>query len=262
MKTQISLLIILASLLFSGCASSSPPREVIVFAAASLMDAFTEIGAAFEAQRPGVAVRFSFASSSDLATQLAEGAPADVFASANARQMERVVMAGRIDETPRDFVSNHLVIIVPADNPAGIETLTDLAHPGIRLVLAAPGVPARDFAEQMLANAAADPGYPPDFAAQVLDNLVSEESNVRQAAAKVALGEADAGIVYRSDVTHDLASQAQWIAIPDHLNVTAVYPIAALADTRRPELTRAFIDFVLSQEGQAILKRWGFDARP
>jgi molybdate transport system substrate-binding protein len=241
-----------------------PVEEVTltVFAASSLTDAFTEMGQVFEEQHPGATVQFNFGASSDLATQLAEGAPGDVFASANTRQMENAAAAGRIAGDPAPFLTNSLVLIVPADNPAGIETLTDLAHDGVKFVSAAPDVPIRGFTEEMLDNAAADPAYGEEFKTAVLANLVSEETNVRQLAAKVVLGEADAGVVYQSDVTPDIADQVQVIEIPDALNVVAVYPIAAISDSASPETAQAFLDLILSDEGQAILAKWGFGPRP
>jgi molybdate transport system substrate-binding protein len=233
-----------------------------VFAASSLTDAFAELGLLLEGRQPGLTVLFNFASSSDLATQLAEGAPADLFASANARQMENAVAAGRIAGEPVDFLTNSLVIIVPADNPAGIETLADLANEGLKFVSALPDVPIRGFTEQMLDKASADPGYDAGFKTAVLANLVSEEANVRQLAAKVALGEADVGVVYRSDVTADIAGQLQVVEIPEELNVIAVYPIAVVNDAVNPESAQAFVNLALSAEGQAVLARWGFGPRP
>jgi molybdate transport system substrate-binding protein len=205
-----------------------------------------------------VTIRLNLAGSSELATQLAEGAPADVFASANARQMQNAVDAGRIAGEPVNFLTNSLVVIVPADNPAGIETLADLAIAGVRFVSAAPDVPIRDFTEQVLDRAMAGPEYGEGFKESVMANLVSEEANVRQLAAKVALGEADAGIVYISDVTPDIADRVQVVEIPESVNVVAAYPIAVVNDSAYPELAQALIDFVLSDEGQAILHRWGF----
>lgn len=226
-----------------------------VFAAASLTDAFEEIATHFEAAHPGVEVVFNFAGSSDLAAQLAEGAPADVFASANTRQMTAAQDAGRIAGEPRIFARNRLVLIVPADNPAGIESLADLADGGILLVVAAEGVPVRDYTNTMLDNLAADLGE--DYREAVLNNIVSEEANVRQVAAKVALGEADAGIVYRSDVTPDLAAQVIALPIPDEYNTLATYPIAVISDSEQPALAQAFVDEVRSLRGQLILTRWG-----
>lgn len=231
--------------------------ELVVMAASSLTDAFDEIAVAFEAANPGADVLPNYASSSSLATQLVEGAPADVFASANASQMNVAADGGRIVGEPVVFLTNRLTIIVPADNPGGLESYADLAKPGIALVLAAPDVPVRDYSDQSIAlmgDAA--------FQAAVYANLVSEEPNVRQVATKVSLGEADAGIVYTSDVTPDIAASVLQIPIPDELNVIATYPIAVVEGAPAGDLAQAFVDFVLSAEGQAILAKWGFGPRP
>jgi molybdate transport system substrate-binding protein len=233
-------------------------RVLTVFAAASLQDAFTEIAAGFEATRPGLKVVFNFASSATLATQLVEGAPADVFASANERQMTVVQAAGRLAGVPRPFARNRLILIVPRDNPAQISGLRDLARPGVKLIVAAKVVPVREYTEMMLDRFAALPDYGPGYRAAVLSNVVSEEANVRQVSAKVALGEADAGIVYQSDVTPDLAPQVIAFPIPDALNTIATYPIVALTEATDPTLAEAFITYVLSEPGQAVLARWEF----
>ena len=233
------------------------PQELTVFAASSLTDAFHELAEAFEAQNPGVEVVLNFAGSSQLAAQLSEGVAADIFASANPAQMQGVIEAGRIETGSETlFVSNRLTIVVPADNPAGISALADLAQPGVQLILAVEGVPVREYTDDIVAAMAAD------FQEKFYANLVSEEDNVRQVSAKVALGEADAGIVYTSDVTPDIANQVQQIAIPDAQNVIAAYPLAPLSDAPEPELARSFIDFVLSEEGQNILSNWGFGPSP
>jgi molybdate transport system substrate-binding protein len=231
--------------------------ELVVMAASSLTDAFDEIAVAFEAANPGADVLPNYASSSSLATQLVEGAPADVFASANASQMNVAADGGRIAGEPVVFLTNRLTIIVPADNPGGLESYADLAKPGIALVLAAPDVPVRDYSDQSIAlmgDAA--------FQAAVYANLVSEEPNVRQVVTKVSLGEADAGIVYTSDVTPDIAASVLQIPIPDEMNVLATYPIAVVEGAPAGDLAQAFVDFVLSAEGQAILAKWGFGPKP
>lgn len=244
-------------LLLIGCrtTASNESTQIIVFAASSLTDAFNEIEAAFEAQHTGVDVVMNYASSSQLATQINEGAPADVFASANLAQMQVVQDAGSITATPSIFATNRLVVITPSANPA-VATLNDLTKPDLRIVLAAPGVPIRDYTDQMLAALAADPAYEQAYADAVYANLVSEEENVRQVVAKVALGEADAAVVYASDVTPDVAAQITQIDIPDAYNVLAQYPIAITKDAS--DTARQFVDFVLSEAGQAILTNWGF----
>lgn len=236
----------------------APTRTVTVFAAASLTNAFEEIAEGFEAANEGVNVVFSFAGSSDLAAQLISGAPADVFASANNTQMTVAVEGGHITDSPQTFARNQLVLIVPADNPAGITSLQDLAKEDVKLIVAAPSVPVREYTDLMLEQIAADPAYGPQYRDAFMANVVSEEQNVRQVSAKIALGEADAGIVYRSDVTPDLNEQVIAFPIPDELNTIASYPIAVVTDSAAPELARAFVDYVLSDEGQGILQRWNF----
>lgn len=232
--------------------------ELIIFAASSLTDVFEELGQQFEAEHPQVDVIFNFGASSTLAAQLAEGAPGDVFASANTAQMEVVCESGRINEQPRIFAHNRLVVAVPVDNPADIQSLDDLASPGVKLVLAAEGVPIRDYTERMLSLMAADPAYGEAYRAAVLANLVSEEDNVRQAVTKVALGEADASIVYYSDITAALGESVLALDVPDAFNTLADYPVAVIADSPNPELAQAFVDLLLSPQGQAIIERWSF----
>lgn len=242
--------------------SPASEKELIVFAASSLTDAFTEIGTEFEAANPGITVTFNFASSSDLATQIIEGAPADVFASANEKQMQNVDTAEGLGSTPIAFLTNRLVVIFPADNPGQIRALNDLGNDNRRLVLAGPDVPIRLYSDEVIAKLDANEGFEPGFAERVYANLVSEEDNVRQVAAKVALGEADAGIVYNSDITPDIADEVGRLDIPDEFNVVAVYPIAVGPFATHPEESEIFIDFVLSETGQSILQKWGFGKAP
>lgn len=238
--------------------AAQPAQTVTVFAAASLTSAFEQIALDFEAACPGVDVVFNFAGSATLAAQLAEGAPADVFASADERQMAAAADSGRITALPAIFAHNRLAIITPADNPAGISTFRDLAAPGLRLVLAAPGVPVRAYTDEMLARVASNRQIGPAFSEAVLANVVSEEDNVRQVAVKVQLGEADAGVVYTSDAVLEPAL-VQVIAIPRMINPRASYPIAPLADSAQPALAADFIAAVLSAEGQAVLAGFGFE---
>jgi molybdate transport system substrate-binding protein len=258
MKKIVVMTLFVVCVLSLWSAGAQDAQTLTVFAASSLTDAFEEIATAFEAANPGVDIAFNFASSSDLATQLSEGAPADIFASANARQMTVATDAGRIAGRPYTFVKNRLVLIVPADNPADIQSLRDLANEGVNLVIAAPDVPVRDYTNTMLDRLAADPGYGEEYRTAFLANVVSEEENVRQVSAKVALGEADAGIVYLSDVTPDIADEVLALPIPDALNTIATYPIAVTNDSANPELAQAFVDFVLSDAGQDALVSWGF----
>ena len=233
-------------------------ETLIVFAASSLANAFEAIAIRFEAENPDVDIIFNFASSSDLAAQLTEGADADVFASANIRQAARAREAGRLGSALTIFAKNRLIIIVPDDNPAAIMSIDGLAYAGVSLVVAAPDVPARIYTDLVLTQLAADPAYGEAYRMAVIANIVSEEQNVRQVAAKIALGEADAGIVYVSDVTPDIADQVMTIAIPDSVNTLANYPIAITNDAAHSERARAFVAFVASGCGQQILQMWNF----
>lgn len=233
--------------------------ELTVFAAASLTEAFTQIAADFEAANPGTTVVLNFAGSQQLAQQLDQGAPADVFASANNRQMQVAVAAGRVAaEAPQEFVNNRLVVVVPSDNPGDVATLQDLARPGLKLVLAAADVPVGAYSRDYLDKATTSGAFPADYSEMLLANVVSYEQTVKAVLTKVVLGEADAGIVYTSDVTPDVTDQVQQIAIPDELNTIASYPIAPVSDTAQPELAAAFIEYVLAPAGQATLAGFGF----
>jgi molybdate transport system substrate-binding protein len=233
------------------------PRTLTVFAAASLTGAFSEIGHNFEAANPGVTVALNYAGSQTLSTQLIQGAAADVFASANKAEMDMAVAANLVLQgAPKNILTNKLIVILPATNPGNVQTLQDLARPGLKLVLAAKTVPVGKYALQALDRMSKDPSFGTDFKTKVLANMVSEENDVKQIVAKVQLGEADAGIVYNSDPI--AAPELKTIAIPDNLNVIATYPIAALTNARQPELASGFIAYVLSAGGQAVLKKWGF----
>ena len=235
------------------------PQTLTVFAASSLTDAFTEIGKAFEAVHPGVTVTLNFAGSQALRTQIEEGAPADVFASASGKEMDTLVTDGFVtQDVPQIFLTNKLIVILPANNPAALETLEDLAKPGIKLVLAAEAVPVGNYARQALDKMNGPFGA--DFKDKVLANVVSNEDNVKQVVTKVQLGEADAGIVYTSDAI--AAPDLKTIEIPADLNVIAKYPLAPLVKSANADLASQFVAYVLSGEGQAILKKWGFGSIP
>jgi molybdate transport system substrate-binding protein len=255
--------ILLASMLgtacASGCSSSgaggaggedSGGGEITVFAAASLTQAFTEMGAVFEEQT-GTTPKFNFASSSDLAVQITEGAPADVFASADTVQMGVVEDEG-LAENPKDFVTNQLVILTPADNPAGIHSPDDLTEDGVKVVLAAPEVPAGNYARQAFNKLGIEE--------EVEANVVSNEDDVKQVVTKVQLGEADAGVSYVTDVTSNVEGDVSEVDFPPEVNdeVVAVYPITVLSDAPNSEGAQEFYDLVLSDEGQQVLASHGF----
>ena len=234
-------------------------RTLTVLAAASLTESFTEIGAMFEGLNEGVTVSFNFAGSQALAGQLEQGADADVFASASERYMTSAIDAERVNaDDSRIFVNNRLVVVYPATNPGEVAELKDLAKPGLKLVLADESVPVGQYALDFLDKATADASFDPQFKDNVLNNVVSYEDNVKGVVTKVSLGEADAGIVYVTDITADAVEQTSTIDIPDALNTIATYPIAPISDSKFPELAQAFVDFVLSEEGQAVLAKYGF----
>ncbi len=233
--------------------------SMTVFAAASLTDAFAEIATAMRNANPDLEITYNFGGSQQLVTQLADGADADVFASANAAQMTAAEDAGVIASESTVFIRNRLAIIVPADNPAGIDDPGDLANDDLKLVVAHPDVPVGRYTLEMLDKMSSGPKYGEAFRSEVESNVVSQEDNVRQVVTKVQLGEADAGIAYVSDVTPDLTDDVTIIEVPDEHNIIAEYPIAAVSDGDA-ELAQAFIDFVLSDDGQAILEGWGFTA--
>ncbi|MPZ99554.1 MAG: molybdate ABC transporter substrate-binding protein [Dehalococcoidia bacterium] len=239
----------------------TPGGTLSVFAAASLSEAFRAIGNAFEAEHPDVSVEFNFAGSSALATQVEQAAPSDVFASANMEQMQRLVDADLITSDPRVFAQNLPVIVVPADNPGEVSSAADLADSGLSLVLALEDVPAGQYARDVFANLAGEPEYGAGFEEEVLDNVVSSEEDVRAVLVKVELGEADAGVVYKTDAAVTPGT-VRVIEFPVASNVIANYPIAGTADTDNPEAAAAFIDFVLGETAQGILTAAGFDPAP
>jgi molybdate transport system substrate-binding protein len=232
--------------------------SITVFAAASLTDAFNEIGSAFKADNPGTSVTFQFGGSSGLRTQLEQGARADIFASADTVQMGLAKDKGIVGDDGRIFVQNSLVVITPSGGTPRVTKLADLGNSGIKLVLANASVPVGNYARQVFGNMETDPAYGAGFSDKVLANLVSEESDVKAVVAKVQLGEADAGVVYGTDVTASVAPQLKTIAIPTALNVVAQYPIAITEDAANVDLAQAFISYVLSAKGQSILKKYGF----
>ncbi|MGJ9421196.1 molybdate ABC transporter substrate-binding protein [Aeromicrobium sp. CF3.5] len=228
---------------------SDAPQDVTltVFAAASLTDSFTEIGRNFEAENPGVSVRFSFDGSSNLVAQIRQGAPADVFASANPENMTKATDDDLTDAEPVTFATNTLQIVTPPDNPAGVESLADLADADTKVVLCAPEVPCGDATTQVEENAGID------------ISPVSEEQSVTDVLNKVITGEADAGLVYVTDVT-GAGADVRGITFPESDSVVNDYPIAPLTNSENPDVAQAFTDFVVASESQAILQSAGFGA--
>jgi molybdate transport system substrate-binding protein len=242
--------------------ADSAPSTLTVFAAASLTGAFRELGRILEARRPGLTVRFNFAGSQQLALQIDQGAPADVFASADQRWMNGVRQQGEVAGEAPVFARNRLVVIVPRTNPARIRGLPELVRRGTKIVLAAEAVPAGKYSREVLQKLASRRECPERYDRRVLANVVSQEENVKSVVSKVQLGEADAGFVYRSDVTPAVARYVSVIDIPDESNVLAEYPIAVLTSAQNPEAARLFVALVRSDTGQRILRQHGLIPAP
>jgi molybdate transport system substrate-binding protein len=238
----------------AATSTASSGSAITVFAAASLKEAFTRIADDLKAKGVLSEVTFNFAGSQALATQLSQGARADVFASADERNMSAAIASGAVGtQATRPLLTNRLVVVAPKDG--SVRLLHDLARPGVKVVLAAPSVPAGNYSVQALENLSAAPEYGADFGDRVLANVVSREENVRQVLAKVALGEADAGIVYATDADN---GDVTTIPIPEQYNVVARYYIAPTLNTANPEGAWRFVEYVLSPEGQAVLAEYGF----
>ena len=224
--------------------------ELVVLGAASLTESFGALAEDFEASHDGVEVSLSFGPSDGLATQIIEGAPADVFASASGTWMDAVETDGPGAEERTDFVRNRLTLITPPDNPADVGSIENLGEPGIKLVLAAKDVPVGGYAREALANAG--------VAEEAETNVVSNEEDVKAVVQKVLLGEADAGIVYVTDVTPDVVDEVNEIDIPKDINVIATYPIAVVAGSENAELGSEWIQLVMSPQGQELLRSYHF----
>ncbi|RFA08563.1 molybdate ABC transporter substrate-binding protein [Subtercola boreus] len=226
-------------------ATTAPAGAITVFAAASLKATFTKLGTDFQAANPGTTVTFSFAGSSDLVTQITGGAPADVFASADTKNMTKLTDAALVSGTPVDFATNILEIATPPGNPAGVTSFQDLANPDIKTVICAPAVPCGAATVTV------------ETATGVTIPAVSEESAVTDVLGKVSSGEADAGLVYATDV-QGAGSTVEGVPFTESSKAVNTYPIAALSDTKSAGLAQAFIDYVTGTEGQAVLSAAGF----
>jgi len=246
---------VLATLVLGACSSSTgggtggtaASTTLTVFAASSLTAAFNQIGHDFEAANPGTTVTYNYGSSTDLATQIGSEGTADVFASASGTAMDSVEKdPGAEDRT--DFATNQLVIITPTDDPAEISSLEDLGKPGVQLVLGAEGVPVGDYARQMLDENG--------LTERVMPNVVSNEPDDASVVAKVQSGEADAGIVYTSDIASN--ADVRGVTIPAKQNVIATYPIAVVTGAGNAELASSFVTYVTGSEGEATLTQFGF----
>jgi molybdate transport system substrate-binding protein len=242
-----------AALLVTACGSSGATggapageqRTLTVFAAASLTEVFSELEPRFEELHPGVDVVFNFGASSDLAQQIVNGGPADLFAAASTSTMQTVAAAGLVDGEPTVFATNVLQIVTPPGNPAGITSFADLARPDLQVVVCAPQVPCGAATERI------------EQAAGVTLSPVSEEPDVKSTLGKVVTGNADAGLVYATDV-HAAGDDVQGVAFPEAAQAVNDYPIAVIADATAADPARAFQELVTGAEGRAVLGSAGF----
>lgn len=229
-----------------------------MFAASSLAEAFSAVKDSFEAVHPDLSVTLNFAASSQLVIQLDQGARADVFASADQFQMDRARAANLIEGADHVFATNRLVVITPRNNPGNVERIEDLGRPGLKLVTSQDEVPIGAYTRAALEKMSGDAAFGLDFAQRAAANVVSREANVRQIVVKVQLGEADAAIVYATDVTPAATNRLRTVPIPAEFNTVVSYPVAAVRNPPNPSHGREFIDYLLSVDGRRILAEWGF----
>ncbi len=256
------LLAALLTIALVGCAgdgaspSTGAGRELVVYAAASLTGVMTDIAAAYEAASPASSIVLSSDSSAALETKIEQGAPADVFLSADTASPQALIDRGLAAGDMVVFAVNELAVIVPADNPAGLVSPADLARPGVKVIAAGEAVPITRYAVRLVANLAAEPGYPSDFEAAYTANVVTREDNVSGVVAKVALGEGDAGIVYRTDARG--SDRVKTIEVPPGANVPATYGSVVVRASARRVAAAAFLAWLAGPDGQGILAAHGF----
>jgi molybdate transport system substrate-binding protein len=254
--TSSAILLGCASL--AGCATATPQTDLTIFGAASLKDVLDDLATAYEAAHPEMAVTLSSDSSAALATQIEQGAPADVFLSADRTNAQRLVDDGFASGDAIDFAANAVTIIVPADDPGDVATPADLGRAGLKVIAAGEAVPITSYATQLIDALAGEPGYPADFSASYRANVVSREDNVRAIVAKIELGEGDAGIVYRTDAI--ASNGVETVDLPGDIAVVATYAGVVVSASPDREAARMFIDWLTGPDGQAILAEHGFGA--
>ena len=237
-------------------AAPAPKVDLTIYGAASLKGALEAAKAAYETANPGSTLTISTDSSSALETQIEQGAPADVFLSADTSNPKKLVDKGLAEGDSVTFAGNKLTVIVPAGNPAGIMTPADLARAGIKVIAAGDEVPITKYATQLIANLAKESGYPADFAAGYTANIASKEDNVKAVVAKIELGEGDAGIVYVTDAK--ASTKVETIDVPDAANVPATYAGVVVKASANAVAAKAFLDWFAGPDGQAILSGFGF----
>lgn len=269
-RHALMLFVLLCTLFLAACGGSTSSTTstvttgpavttLNVFAAASLKESFNVIAAKYTRAHPNITIKLNFAGSQILEQQIASGAPADVFASADQTNMQKAVDAGLVGNS-QVFVKNRLTVILSAANPGNINSLKDLSRKGVKIDIGAPAVPAGKYSLQVLAKMAQSSNYGPAYENAVKANFVSQETDVKAVVNKVQLGEVDAGFVYVTDVTAAVSNKIKMIDIPDNFNVIAQYPIAVAKSSAHSNDARAFVQYILSPEGQAVLQQYHFIA--
>lgn len=254
-----ALAVSLGTILTPVTSSAVEKKEVTIFAAASLVNAFKDIKKDFESAHPGVTVTCNFAGSQQLRAQVENGATPDVFASANLDEIKALAVKGYVNEKDSAvFARNKLVIAVNAQSEKSVKSLKDLASPGLKLVLADASVPVGKYTIKFLDAASKDAAFGPGYKDAVLKNVVSYETNVRAVLTKVTLGEADAGVVYATDARSVEAGKLFSLSLPASLDQVAQYPIAPLTKAPNPALAKELVAFILSPAGKKILSHYGF----
>jgi molybdate transport system substrate-binding protein len=278
MKPRLPAIAVLAALVLGACSSggsappsaaavsaaasrssgltSAQPAALTIYGAASLKGVLDKVKTVYETSNPGTTLAISTDSSSALETQIEQGAPADVFLSADTTNPQKLVDKGLAEVAAVAFAGNKLTIIVPAANPAGIKTPADLARSGVKVIAAGDAVPITKYATQLVANLAKEAGYPTNFVAAYAANIVSREDNVNAVVAKIELGEGDAGIVYVTDAA--ASTKVITMAVPDGANVPAVYAGVVVKASRNAAAAMAFLTWLSGPDGQAILRTFGF----
>jgi molybdate transport system substrate-binding protein len=267
MKSRATLLVAVVATVLSACSgvqagasvgpsATAPAVGLTVYAAASLKGALDAARGAYESSHPGVTLSISTDSSSALETKIEQGAPADVFLSADTSNPAELVDANLTVGPAIDFAGNKLTIIVPSSDPAGIASPADLAKPGVKVVAAGDAVPITRYANEVVANLAREPGYPPDYQAAYRKNIVSREDNVKAVVAKLELGEGDAALVYETDAR--ASTEVRTVDIPPAANVVATYAGVVVTSAANPTAARAFLTWLAGPDGQAILGGLGF----
>ncbi|HEX5824758.1 MAG TPA: molybdate ABC transporter substrate-binding protein [Candidatus Limnocylindrales bacterium] len=240
----------------SSSPASTTPVGLMIYGAASLIGVLAKVAPAYEAANPGTKLTISTESSAALETQIEQGAPADVFLSADTTNPKKLLDNGLVDGATVPFAGNKLTVIVPAANPAGIRTPADLARPGVKVIAAGDSVPITKYARELVANLAKEAGYPANFAAAYAANIATKEDNVGAVVAKIELGEGDAGIVYVTDAK--ASTKGSTVGVPESANVLATYAGVVVKASKNSAAGSAFLTWLVGPDGQAILGTFGF----